>query len=337
MSFIFGKSGSAPSAFRGPGYKEQGELLNSLFMGNVLASNPQYTAGLDSQIAALNQQISGMQQNAPQQSTQNYGHFNRWTGEYTGVNPQNDPYAIYQKNLGGLQSQLAELERSRAQAQAYQSNQAQQQLSPLQFQQRQPYQFSQLDIPQVQFDPNKAVGDAFTPQAQAIRNVLGDQEQQRIKYFNEDVNKRGLYQSGAALGGINDITKNTDQALSNALLNLAGQQASQQLGANQFAANLQAQQNQFRANADFQREVNQAAEIFRQQGATDQQAQLMAQDAMQRRAFENQIQRQPLEDLLRLYSFSTGANPGTPAQPGLLQSLAPVAGAAIGGFFGGGK
>lgn len=173
-----------------------------------------------------------------------------------------------------------------------------------------PYQFTASS-----FDPTTAVGDAFTPQATAIENILNTRATNQIDNFNNDINKRGLFSSGAALEGVRKINQETGDQLTNALLNLSGQQASQQLGANQFAAQLEAQ-----------RQQNQAAEIFRNQGASDQQAIALANYATQQ-------QRQPIDDLMRLFALSTGQDAAYQGSPGLLQAIAPTATAGLFGAF----
>ena len=122
---------------------------------------------------------------------------------------------------------------------------------------------------------------------------------------------------------------------------LAAQQAGREFQAAQFGANLAQQQALARAQAEQQRQINQASEIFRAQGASNQQALDLAERAFNQRlrsrqlalgelGAQQQLQRQPLEDLFRLFAFSTGATPGQAAQPGLLQGLAPGIGAALG-------
>ena len=133
--------------------------------------------------------------------------------------------------------------------------------------------------------------------------------------------RRGLQNSGAATWAVDQNRQNVQGNLSNQLAALAGQQAGMNLQANQFAA--QMEQN---------RQLQQAAELYRNRGATDQQALMMAQYAMQR-------QQQPIQNLMSLYGLSAGATPGYEGSGGLLGSaagaLATGAGYALGGPLGG--
>jgi hypothetical protein len=274
MSFLFGSSGNDAEAFRGPGWEEQGNILNQLFTGNLFGANPQFQDANNSMIQSLEQQIADYQTKHPQ---------------YT----QTD-------EIKNLQNQLGNLQGIQGSAQNYQNM-----FPQLNFAQRSPFQFTQT------FDASRAVGDAFSPLAANLESILNRRQDEQLVNFDEEINKRGLYQSGAALQGTQNIKRDTGDQLSNALAQLAGQQAQQQLGAKQF-----------QAQADAQREMNQAAEIFRNQGVSDQQALQLAQYAIQK-------QRTPIEDLFRLYGLSAGGTPGNAGQPGLLQGLAPLAGQAI--------
>lgn len=364
--FLFGSSGTAPQAFRSPGWQNQGELLNQLFVGNALASNPGIGEANKQKISSIEQEIArlqGLMQPAGnfQPEQRPFSRYNAGASQGPQQPYYPDPNKELFNQISGLQGDLSGLKGFQSQVDAFSGNQSNllggfdTQLPAVNFTQRVPYQFSQSVLPNVSYNPvgfdaAGAVGDAFTPAAQALQNQLRSLEGRRVEDFNEDINRRGLYQSGAALSGVRDIQRDFDETATNALLNLASQQAGQQLGASQFGANLAAQQGQFGANfqaqqntnqaqLNQQREINQAAEIFRNQGATDEQALALANQALQQRGlqfqkaqFQNQLSRQPLDDLLRLYSLSTGGTPGTPGQPGLLQGVAGGLGSAVGGL-----
>ncbi len=168
-----------------------------------------------------------------------------------------------------------------------------------------PYQFSNS------FDPNKAVQDAFTPQANQLKLLAQQQESANLPVIQADLARRGLQTSGAAPWAFDQNRQNIQSNLSGQLASLAGQQAGMNLQANQFASQM-----------DQQRQLQQAAEIFRNRGATDQQALQMAQYAMQR-------QQQPIQNLMSLYGLSAGGTPGYEGSGGLL-------GAAAGGLASGG-
>ncbi|MGD9600085.1 MAG: hypothetical protein AB7P94_17355 [Steroidobacteraceae bacterium] len=171
----------------------------------------------------------------------------------------------------------------------------------LSFQSRSPFQFSN------NFNAQQAVGDAFTPAAQQLTNVLGQREQQARSNFLEDQNARGLYTTGATTQGLGDIQQQFSDLLGNNLLGLASQQASQNLGASQFAS-----------QQDLNTQINQAAELFRQQGASDEQALNLA-----RNSFLNQASAQiPFQNLLSLLQLSSGAQQGQDQSLGLAGAFA---------------
>lgn len=368
MSFLFGSSGEAPKAFRAPGYKDQFELLNQLFMGNVIGANPGLINGVESNIADLQNQLAALQS---QYSAAGQNQFQGKGGKY-------DPYnnsaqdglkaqiGKIQTKINSQQALLDQYQNRDFSGQTFTPGQAiagQQQsnvgsIPALAFQQASPYQFTnpqenfQMNL--TAFNPQQAVGDAFTPQAQNLQNIFDRRGQQEDLAIKEDMNSRGLLTTGATTKALGDRRMQTNDALSNALAQLAGQQASQQLGAYQFGTQSQLGQqqamlgaDQFRQQQDFNRQLNQAAELFRQQGASDQQAMAMAQDALSRAnlsfsqnlqgrqaglneiGLQNQFMRQPQEDLLRLASLSAGASPGSAPTQGLLAPLLQ-AGASLG-------
>lgn len=177
-----------------------------------------------------------------------------------------------------------------------------QQAPQLQFQsQYNPYQFTNS------FNAGQAVQDAFTPQYKNLTRIANETEARNLPAIQADLARRGLGNSGAAAWAVNENRQNVQGNLSNQLAGLAGQQAGMNLQANQFGAQM-----------DQNRQMQQAAELYRNRGATDQQAMMMAQYAMQR-------QQQPIQNLMQLYGMSAGATPGIEASGGLL-------GAAAGGF-----
>ncbi len=371
MSFLFGDSGSAPKAFRAPGWKDQFDLLNQLFIGNALGANPGLMEGVRSNIGTLESQLAELQKqyNASGQSTSGQNPQGYYGGPQSNNNTSRDAIKAQINSIqNALNTQRGFINQydnrdnvglsftpGQAIAGQYQSNIGN--APALSFQQATPYQFSnptqnfQMNL--TPFNAQQAVGDAFTPQAQNLENIFNRRGKQEDQAILEDLNSRGLLTTGATTKALSDRRVTTNDALSNALAQLAGQQASQVLGANQFGTQSQlAQQqallgsDQFRQQQDFNRQINQAAELFRQQGASDQQAMAMAQDALSRAqigfnqnlqgrqaglneiGLQNQFMRQPQEDLLRLASLSAGASPGSAPQPGLLQGLAQGAGQA---------
>jgi len=318
MDFLFGSSGNDAQAFRAPGFEKQGELLNQLFTGQVLGSNPGLQSGLQSQIDALTGQRTGLQDTltglqgqptGPGSTPGRRGDIGLGGGGGTSAGQQR----ALGSQISDLDRQIASLQGSLGTGQAFQNQLGQ--IPELSFQSRSPFQFQQSA-----FDPTTAVGDAFTPQLEAAQAAIGRQGVQQRGNITEDLNRRGLLTAGATTEALGQQREAEQATLGQIAGQLAGQQAQQQLGAQQFAAQMEQQ-----------RQSQQAQELFRQAGATDQQAVQLANQSLQAQQFGNILSRQPQEDLLRLFSLSTGATPANPGSPGLFQTVAPIAGAALGG------
>lgn len=195
----------------------------------------------------------------------------------------------------------------------------------LNFDQRSPFQFTNT------FDPSSAltaVQDAFTPQAKAVESFYNRRGSQQDQTILDDMNRRGLLTAGATTEALGNRRESTDFALNQALSSLAGQQA-------QAGTQAQLQANALQAQLEQQRQINQAQELFRQQGATDAQAQQLANLSLQNRAFQATQNQLPIENLLRLYNFSTGATPGYEGSPGLIGTAAAGFGSGLGRLVGG--
>lgn len=175
-----------------------------------------------------------------------------------------------------------------------------------------PYQFTNT------FNANQAVQDAFTPQAQNIESIYKRQAAEQVPQIQADLARRGLQTSAAAPWALAKNQENAYNAQSNALASLAGQQASANLQANQFAAQMEQQ-----------RQLQQAAELFRNRGASDAQALQMAQFAMAR-------QQQPIQNLMNLYGMNMQGTQGYQASPGLFQTAASGLGQGAGMALGAG-
>ena len=130
--------------------------------------------------------------------------------------------------------------------------------------------------------------------------------------------------SGAANKGVMDLARDQN----NRLADLASQYSIEQ-------GRMGLQEEQMRRQMDMERQYNQAAEIFRQQGASDAQAQFLAQQSLagfganlqgrQQATAEEQLanlmRRQPMEDLMRMWNQQTGQIGGTQGSDGMLSSL----------------
>jgi len=206
------------------------------------------------------------------------------------------------------------------------------------FTQRNPFQFTQPD--------RVNINDTYTPQYQLASRDILDQGNKTKEQLLSDMNKRGMLTTGAATKAMFLNAQEQDRKLAN----LASQYSIEQ-------GRAQLQEDQMRRQLEMQRQTEQAAEIFRQQGATDSQAQFLAQNALQNAQLRtsqqsqqfnqnlqgrqqgmaeeqlaNLMRRQPLEDLFKLWQQQAGATGPTQGSPGIMGILGPIAGAAAGSF-----
>jgi len=206
MSFIFGKGPKAAEPFRAPGFEQQGEILNQLFTGRIFQTNPQLLAGAQPQFQQPQFQQQQVQQFLPSQGTALPG----FGGQIPGTNRFSfaPPPDVGQGAVQGIPG----FTRFSTQGLPPESL-----ASPFpfpQFGRRDPFAFG------TDFNAAQAVGDAFTPQAERLRNIFGDVAQERLSQFDEDINRRGLFTSGAALEGRENIQQRIDDQLANSLLGL---------------------------------------------------------------------------------------------------------------------
>ena len=322
--FLFGSGGNDAEAFRGPGWEQQGVLLDDLAMGQFMTPE---------QLAEKRRMLDQFAQNTGGQSPE-------WL---------NDAY----DRLGNMdtvqQNMLPRFTPGQAiEGQMTSNTSPLQQYTP-EFQQRDPYQYSNLNFQN--YDANKAVGDAYTPQFEMARRGLERYGQDERQGIAEDMNARGMLTTGGTTEAMMKQRETQGNRLADISSQLATQQGQQQLQSQQFGANLNTQQQGMQLG----REQGQAQELFRQQGASDNQAQFLAQNALQNNsqqmqnqsqvfgqnmagrqaalgeyAVQGQARQQPMNDLFRLYQLSAGSTPGNPATPGLIGSAMGGAGAAIG-------
>lgn len=231
----------------------------------------------------------------------------------------------------------------------------------------QTYRPFQFKMPEVNFQAPEAfqfkqvnpidVGDIYSPQMNMAARAINEQFGRSRDDIVSQLNKQGLFSTGATTRAVGDLIDQRDRNLANSSDQFALQQAQQGLSEAQQARGL-----------DFQRQQAQAAELFRQQGVSDQQAQFLANLAMQNQqnqfqafntadqlrlaqqqaAFQqtlagrqqataeeqlaNFFRRQPLEDLFRLYGAQTGQIGATEGSSGVLGALGSIGGALAGAF-----
>lgn len=127
----------------------------------------------------------------------------------------------------------------------------------VQFAQRSPYQISPIN--------NVNVSDTYNPQYQMARRDILDQSKISQEQQLSDLNRRGLLTTGGATRALDLQRQEQDRKLAN----LASQYSIEQ-------GRAQLQEDQLQRQMEMQRQIEQAAELFRQQGASDAQAQFLA-------------------------------------------------------------
>ncbi len=367
---LFGSGGSDPQAFRGPGWDTQGGMLNDYMLSQFMGMYPDLYPQMNSYAGQLGtispasanrftpgQAISG--QLTPTtfsgshllEGQQRLGDLQ---SQLSNINTANDPSTKYKgpfSGLGrmfqsarekGLNEDIANQQNANAIAEASQLPDF-----DVNFQSRNPFQFQGYNWDFQGFDPMKAVGDSFTPQYDIAKRLTQREGTDERAGILEDMNARGMLTTGGTTKAIMTQRDRQSNRLADIASQLAAQQGQQQLGAFQFGANLNTQQQGMQQQSDFARQQAQAEELFRQQGASDQQAQFLAQTALQKRqqqlqqqnqafnqqtgarqlalgeyGLQNEMQRQPMNDLFRLYQLSTGGQPGSQGSPGLIGSAA---------------
>ncbi|MGE0630968.1 MAG: hypothetical protein AB7O96_01065 [Pseudobdellovibrionaceae bacterium] len=125
------------------------------------------------------------------------------------------------------------------------------------FTNRSPYQFSNV--------PSINVADTYTPQMEMARRDIIEQGDRSREQLLSDLNRRGMLTTGAANREMLLNMQEQDRKLAD----LSSQYSIEQ-------GRAQLQEDQMRRQMDMERQIQQAAEIFRQQGATDEQAQYLA-------------------------------------------------------------
>jgi hypothetical protein len=355
---LFGSSGESPSPFRGPGWENQGSLLNEYMLGQFIS--PELYQAQQGRVNELQRQIEAQGGNEEtrrlleheqnqlriMEGAKPFMNQNRFTagmklkGE---IAPSTDKAFMGEmKNLQNLVGQDI----------------------PVNFTQRNPFKFSEFQFqdPTQGMTAQQMVGDAFTPQYQMAQRLAQREGDEQRRQIAEDMNKRGMLSSGMTTRAMQLQQRDQGDRLANLSSQLAAQQGQQMLGANQYLQGMGWQRQQAQQGANWQKQAAQAEEVFRQQGATDAQAQFLANMSLQQRqqqmaqqqarlaaqqqqfgqrlqgrqqglnewSTQYQSQRAPMEDLFRLYQLSTGGSPGQAPTPGLLQGLAGGVGLGLG-------
>lgn len=214
------------------------------------------------------------------------------------------------------------------------------------------------------FDPNQAVGNAYGAMRDALTSDINQQIGQSRQRTLEDLNTRGLAQTGVTTKALGDIEEAGQRTLASSLGQLAADQAKQQLGASQFGAQNQlsalglgadvqnqAFQNQLsQGQMEMERQRNQAQDLYQRQGYSSDVAKFLADQDFQRRnaAFNQSLQGQtlgynqllglsglaqsPMENLLKLYGLNTGG--GYSSSTGATGGLIPMAASAAAEYYG---
>lgn len=125
------------------------------------------------------------------------------------------------------------------------------------FTERTPFQFTET--------PRVNVQDIYGPQMDIARRDLTDQAQKSEEQILADMNRRGMLTSGAANRAVMLNMQERDRRLAD----LSSQYSIEQ-------GRMQLQEDQLRRQMEAQRQLSQAEELFRQMGATDEQAKFLA-------------------------------------------------------------
>lgn len=206
------------------------------------------------------------------------------------------------------------------------------------FQTRTPYQYS--DVSRVN------IPDLYRPQYDLASRDILEQGKKTQEQLLADMNRRGLLTTGGATKAMMLQSQEQDRKLAD---------LSSQFALDQGRAQLQ--EDQTRRQLQMQREQQQAEEIFRQQGATDEQAKFLAslafntqqaqagqnlsgfqanlsgrQQAIAEEQLANLMRRQPLEDLFKLWSQQAQPTGATQGSSGFLGTLGGIAGGLAGSF-----
>jgi hypothetical protein len=183
--------------------------------------------------------------------------------------------------------------------------------------------------------------------ALASRDIMQQDARSREQQLS-DMNRRGLLTTGATTKVLDLQKQQTDRKLADLSSQYSIEQAKSQLAVDQA-----------RQQMEQQRQINQAAELFQQSGATDAQAQFLAnqnfnrqnaqasqnlagyganmqgrQQSLAEEQYANLMRRQPLEDLYRMWAQQTGqvSQGGTPGSSGIMGALGTIGGAALSKF-----
>lgn len=326
--FLFGSDPEPAKPYQGPQFANQEAMLSNAVMGAMAAQNPS---------------LMGYMGSSNQQQPQfNFGSAPQYSSTPNSL-PQGGGGIWGSPNLQGTKTPPIKTWGNQTsnnynaftpqgfqQAGQYIPGQMTYNQPSLNFSQRTPYQFA--ETPQVN------IQDLYTPQYNMARDSINEQAARTEEQMLANLNARGMLTSGAANKAVMDLARERDDRLSD----LSSQYSIEQ-------GRMQMQEEQMRRQMESDRQINQAAEIFRQQGASDEQAMFLAQQSLagfnanlqgrqqatSEEQLANMIRRQPLQDLFQLYGMQTGQIGGTPGSPGLVSSvLSSAAGGLTGGIGG---
>lgn len=318
----------------------QEQLLSSGTILPYLAQNPQLLGAIQNNPSLFGQAYNaGVTTNAPQMPQQNFGfrsnpvETNFHPGQVGYQAPTQRPVATSQPQQPlSFNSDMLNAFAPQGFMQAGQAINGQ--MAPnttiggVNFQSRTPFQYT--DVPMVN------VANTYQPQYEMAKRDQEEQFQKTQEQMLSDLNSRGLLTTGATTKSNFDLMTARDRNLADLSSRFALEQGQ-----------AQTQEQQLRRQLDMQRQTNQAEELFRQSGATDDQARFLAQNMMaqQGQAFTQGLQgrqqataeeqlanlfrRQPYEDLAKLYSGQIGQIGATPGNPGIMGALGSIAGSVL--------
>lgn len=145
------------------------------------------------------------------------------------------------------------------------------------FAERNPYQYSEIQGFQA---PEINVGDLFSPNMGLARREIEDQRNKTYEQMLSSLNGRGMLTTGAVDKANYLANTEFDRNLADSADRFAIAQTQAQMQEDQMRRAMQMQEDQTRRAMEYQRQVQQAEEIFRQQGASDEQARYLAEQSI---------------------------------------------------------
>lgn len=269
------KSPEPAKPYQGPQFGMQENLLSNAVMGQMMAANPSLMGAMG---------VGGQAGKTGYGSANPFGYGGKGgisnavasIGNINAFKPQGFQQAG-QAIAGQIMPNTTFSQPQNTTSASMKYNPYQFQMPNVNFQQRNPYQFQGYDMPEIQ---GVNVGDMFTPNMNLATRAIEDQRGKSYEQMLSDMNSRGMLTSGAATKANFLNNQEFDRQLANSGDQFAIAQTQAQLQEDQMRRQMEQQRQTQMATMDQQRQIEQAAEIFRQQGASDEQARFLAEQGL---------------------------------------------------------